>query len=234
MIFTRSALLEPNADVHLHAAAAEDVEGFRAQLIGNENFGHEHPYAAIWRAARQLANAQSSHGVRDCRSLCSIVAPHQMRKSRRRGSIRCRIERHAFLLEDRGQILGKLRLAGLRERCHALIDHLQANTRVAANRRHRTRESRPRPSARPIPSSTPALAFARACNASRPPMRSRPFQRVDIVLGGEQRRRVDGRAFEQLLIEFAFFGHAKNLRQRPCGYMAFQTGHRAGGRINIP
>ena len=74
-------LLQPDVDIHFHTAAAKDLERPRAQLIGNENFGHGGlPYPAISNCARQLAKAQSSQGVRACRSLCSTVAPHQMRK----------------------------------------------------------------------------------------------------------------------------------------------------------
>ena len=62
-----------------------------------------------------------------------------------------------------------------------------------------------------------------------------PFQRVEIVLGGEQRRRIDGRTFEQLLIELSLLGHTKDLRQRPCEAYSFPIELTARGeRINMP
>src|ERR1700730_16051432 len=53
-------------------------------------------------------------------------------QSRRRRPIGCRIERNALLLQDRGQVLGEFRLAGLGQRADALVDHFQANTSVAS------------------------------------------------------------------------------------------------------
>ena len=117
--------------------------------------------------------------------------------------------------------------AGLRERSHALIDHFQANTRVAANRRIGHEKVHPGRPCHPFRqhAGIGIRASMQRCKAADA---IPPFQRVDIVLGGEQGRRVDGRALEQLLIELAFLGHAKNLRQRPWRHMAFQPRHRAG------
>src|ERR1700722_15389777 len=52
----------------------------------------------------------------------------------RRGSIRGGIERDALLFEKRSEILGKLGLDSFREGSHTFIDHLEADTGIAANR----------------------------------------------------------------------------------------------------
>src|SRR6202034_3067205 len=58
-------------------------------------------------------------------------------QTRRCRSIRGRIERHALLLKKGRQILGKLCLGFYWEGSHALIDHLEADTGIASNRRVR-------------------------------------------------------------------------------------------------
>ncbi len=52
---------------------------------------------------------------------------------------------------------------------------------------------------------TKALAFARACKHRKTADALGPFERIEIVLGGEQRGRVDGCAFEQLLDPVCLF-----------------------------
>ena len=83
--------------------------------------------------------------------------------------------------------------------------------------------------------STLVLASARAISALRPPTDLRPVQRVEIVLDAQHRRRVDGLAFEDAVVELAALGHAEDLRQRPGRLVALQPRHRArADRISMP
>ena len=56
----------------------------------------------------------------------------------------------------------------------------------------------------------------------------RPFQRVDIVLDRQHRRRVDRLAVEDAFDQLALGGQAEDLRQRPGRRVAFQALDRAG------
>ena len=87
--------------------------------------------------------------------------------------------------------------------------------------------NRSRACARPSRRSTVWLASARAISAVEPADRLRPGERVEIVLDAQHRRRVDGRALENLLVELAALGHAEDLRQRPRRRVAFEPLDRA-------
>ena len=73
-------LAQRGLEIHVDAAILEDLHGRRRERIGNENFGHGWPHAALVSEALASANAQSSQGVSAWISLRSTVAPHQMRR----------------------------------------------------------------------------------------------------------------------------------------------------------
>src|SRR3954451_6411374 len=55
-----------------------------------------------------------------------------------------------------------------------------------------------------------------------------PAQAIDGILNRQHRRRVDGLALEQSLIELAVLGQAEQLGQGPGWQVAFQASHGAG------
>ena len=74
---------------------------------------------------------------------------------------------------------------------------------------------------------TLALASARALQRRQAADRLRPFERVEIILDAQHRRRVDGLALENAFVDLAALGHAEDLRQRPRRRVALQPGHGA-------
>ena len=135
----------------------------------------------------------------------------------------------AFLLDQRDQLLGEVGLRVWRERVIAgstTFMHTEVLERIAG--------SLARKSIHGVfafqSASTLVLASARAISALRPPIDSRPVQRVEIILDAQHRRRVDGLALEDALDQLAGLGHAENLRQRPRRLVALEPLHRARGQ----
>ena len=85
--------------------------------------------------------------------------------------------------------------------------------------------------------SAAALASARAISASRPPCSSRPFERPDIILDREHRRRVDRLALEDALDQLAALGQPEDLRaaaRRACGFPAARPRAGRGSACRAP
>ena len=174
------------------------------------------------------ARASAPRGRRSRPSRRTRCAGPAARRDRRR----CRRPTPSFS-STAGDALGERRLRRRRPvRDHVGIDDRRGRRGVGARRRVLGEEWRSRACcADPVARSTSALASARAISASRPPMRLRPFERVDVVLDAQHRRRVDGLALEDALDELAALGHAEDLRQRPGRRVALQPldGARATG-----
>src|SRR5580704_11863612 len=139
--------------------------------------------------------------------------------------VRRRIDRDILLFQDRGQVLGELRLPGWRQRSDALVDNFQTDTGVRAGRLDGSQKVYPGGASDPV--GQDFRVSVGACLQCRDASDAlRPFEGIEIILGGQQRRRIDGRALEQLLVELALLGHAENLRQRPRRRVAFEASYR--------
>src|SRR5713101_9905695 len=131
--------------------------------------GTVRPYPRNLISERQLSNAQSSHGVRNCTSLCSMVAPHQMRKPG--GADRYDAASSATLsfsriaarfLANSAWPVSESELT----RSSITLRHTLVLLRIAvSDTRKSTQGVRATHSV-----NTLVLAFARACSAARPPM----------------------------------------------------------------
>ncbi len=116
----------------------------------------------------------------------------------------------------------------VRQRGEPGVGDLQAHRRVGARSFVLGEEIRPIPFRAPNATSAARLAFERAISALRPPNALRPFERVEIILQRQHRRRVDRLAFEDAFDELAALGHAEDFRQRPGRRVGFEPRHRAG------
>src|SRR5258708_37311350 len=132
------------------------------------------PYPGNLMRERQLSKAQSSHGVSDWRSLCSMVAPHQIRKPG--GADRYDAASSATLSFSRiaARFLANSAWpVSEREltRSSITLRHTLVLLRIAVSDTRKSTEG-----VRATHSvSTRVLAFARACRAARPPICSAHF-----------------------------------------------------------
>ena len=94
--------------------------------------------------------------------------------------------------------LTKAACASAESSAHRRIDDLQAHRRVGAQRRIARQKVDPGRARDPVREDR-ALASARALQRRQAADRLRPFERVEIILHAQHRRRVDGLALEDAL-----------------------------------
>ena len=145
----------------------------------------------------------------------STVAPHQMRKSRRGAAIgrRCRAPRLPSRGGSRISWRRRWRASSPSAVNHGstIFRHTMCSSAFAASSARKVD---------PIALLDPSRQRGEiGVDARRSAVESadafRPFERVEIILQRQHRRRVDRLAFEDALDELAALGHAEDLRQRP-------------------
>ena len=114
----------------------------------------------------------------------------------------------------------------------AVISELQADRCVGPRGRISGEEFDP--VVRRTKSRSPARWHRRARSALQAAHGFRPNQAQQVILNAQHRRRVDRFTLEDAFDQFAAFGQAENLRQGPCGRVAFQPLDSAGARISMP
>src|SRR5579872_1811577 len=136
------------------------------------------------------------------------------------------VECDAFLLQKVGELLGKLRLALLGERHDAGVDDLEAHAGVGARLWILGQKVDPGRLLRPTADDGRVLVRAPVHGREAADGR-RPLERVEIVLGAQQRGRVDGRTFEDIPRDLALGRQPEELRQAPGRRVGLQPLHRA-------
>mmetsp|Transcript_44875 Transcript_44875/g.107681 ORF Transcript_44875/g.107681 Transcript_44875/m.107681 type:complete len:427 (+) Transcript_44875:84-1364(+) len=140
-------------------------------------------------------------------------------EARRRGAVRANVERDALGLEEPRHLL---HLVGVE------VAHGEADARVGAHGGVGPREEvQPRDlldgglelSQVGVGAVHQALVAADALG---------PLESVQVVLGGQQRGRVDGVSLEDAGVELALLGHAEDLGHRPRGLVRLEALHRSG------
>src|SRR5450830_1406709 len=142
-------------------------------------------------------------------------------QARRRVAVIGDVVGDAFLLEQAGQRLGEGRLIVCRQPRHRRIDHFQADRSVRAFAWLIGEMTDPGRDRQPVGQNLGVGVRARD-GSGKPADRFRPLQRVEIILDAQHRRRVDGLAGENALVELAALGEPEDLRQRPSRLMAFE------------
>src|SRR6266511_3797753 len=114
----------------------------------------------------------------------------------------------------------RLRVGG--KLCHRRVDDLQAYRGVGAQGRIAGQKLDPRRRRDPVRDHL-GIGFGARNQCLEPADRLRPGKRVEIILHAEHRRRVDGLALEDTLIELAALCETRGFRQRPWRRVAFQA-----------
>ena len=148
----------------------------------------------------------------DVRGLDRGAAPHA--QARRGVAVGGDVVGDALALERRRQRLGETRLPGLGQRRHGRVDHAQAHGGVGLDLRALGQVGDPGGAPHPGVERR-GVAVRAAHQPVEPADRPAPFQRVDVVLDAEHRRRVDRVALEDALDQLAPRHHPEDLRQRP-------------------
>ena len=136
-------------------------------------------------------------------------------QARRRVAVGADVVGDALLLERGREFLTNAACASAESFSDGGIDDLQADAGVGARAPAPWRGSRSRACAPPSRRSPWRWRRQRAISRLEPADRLRPDERVEIILDAQHRRRVDGLAVEDALVELAALGHAEDLRQRP-------------------
>src|SRR5450830_1079456 len=142
-------------------------------------------------------------------------------QARRRVAVIGDVVGDAFLLQQAGERLGERRLIVGRQPRYHRIDHLQADRGVRAFARFIGEMGDPGRDRHPVGQNLGVGVRARD-GGGKPADRFRPLQRVEVILDAQHRRRVDGLAGENALVQLAALGEPENLRQRPGRLMAFE------------
>ena len=155
------------------------------------------------------------------------MAPAQMRKCGRRVAMEGDVVGDALLVETRGDGAAR-KPPGRRGRARSPPDRRPSGRprcwSGSPDRRRRNRSTGSSPPSRRAPRNW----HRRGRRAPlRPPSDFAQFERVEIVLDAEHRRRVDRLADEDAVDQLAALGHAEDLRQRPRRRVALQPRDRA-------
>ena len=163
-------------------------------------------------------------------SSVSTVKPHQMRSPGRAVAIAADVEGDALLLQQsRGGVRrsrpGRRPESAVISGSHHAFRQTEVLERDAGSAE--ARKSILRGLRRPVFQHL-QIAVGAAAQFRKAANRSRPLQRVEVVLDAEHRGRVDGRRFEDFGVELVALLQAEDLRHRPGRIVAFDPRHGAG------
>ena len=197
-------------------------------------FGHDRPHAAFGSADFGLGKGPFEPRRERFEVAAFDRRPAPDAQSRRGVAVIGDVVGDAFFLEQAGQRLCKGGLIIGRQARDRRIDDFQANRRVRAERCIIRKVLDPR---RRATQSDKDLGIGIGSSDGRRQAadRFRPLQRVQIILDAQHRRRVDGLAGEDPLVELAALGEPENLRQaaRPvCSVSSRSTAR--GDKMSIP